>query len=143
MTISFGRYIFMLTLPLIASLIVNLLTLLNFREPINVNDELKASLSANIDWQNAIYISGPNNEVSLNSIEAKIIIYFYKIALIAAFVFMMICYAINLYCGTKVVKFVAARAFNPRTKKLNQQLTKTLIILVCKINYKFIQNEKF
>jgi hypothetical protein len=54
----------MLTLPLIASLIIvvlYLLTLLNIREPIN--DDLKASLNANIDWDNSIYISGPNNEV--------------------------------------------------------------------------------
>jgi hypothetical protein len=44
---------------------------------------------------------------------------------------MVISYSINIVCGVKVVKFVGAHAgFNVRMKELNQQLTKSLIILV-------------
>src|SRR4051812_94676 len=44
---------------------------------------------------------------------------------------MTISYSINLFCGIKVVKFVGAHGgFNPRMKELNQQLTKSLIVLV-------------
>jgi hypothetical protein len=44
---------------------------------------------------------------------------------------MIFFYAINVACGVKVVKFVAAHtSFNPGIKVLNQQLTKSLIILV-------------
>jgi hypothetical protein len=54
---------------------------------------------------------------------------------ITSFFGIAICYAINIFCGVKVVKFVGAHAgFNPRMKELNQQLTKTLIILVFIIN---------
>jgi hypothetical protein len=44
---------------------------------------------------------------------------------------MAIAYSINIICGLKVVKFVRANTnINARMKALNQQLTKTLIILV-------------
>jgi hypothetical protein len=49
---------------------------------------------------------------------------------IVSFLAMAIFYSINIFCGIKLVKFVAAHAVNPRTKELNQQLTKTLVILV-------------
>jgi hypothetical protein len=39
-----------------------------------------------------------------------------------------------MFCGLKVVKFVRANSvLNPRAKELNQQLTKTLFIMVCEI----------
>jgi hypothetical protein len=48
----------------------------------------------------------------------------------------LISYSINVFCGIKVVKFVRIQgAFNPRAKELNQQLTKSLIFLVCLLRH--------
>jgi hypothetical protein len=54
----------MLTLPFIASLSIVISFAVNYTKSLDVNDELKASLNDCIDWQNAIYINGPNNEVN-------------------------------------------------------------------------------
>jgi hypothetical protein len=44
---------------------------------------------------------------------------------------MILCYIVNIFCGTKMVAFVQSHAdFNPRMKELNRQVTKNLIILV-------------
>jgi hypothetical protein len=61
--ISLCRYLWMLTLPFIASLCIVISFALNYIENKDANDELKASLNGYIDWQNAIYIIGPSHDV--------------------------------------------------------------------------------
>jgi hypothetical protein len=115
MKISLAKYLLMLIAPLIAALIIVVVFIfLNIRVPIN--EDLKASLNGYIDWDNSIYVISKNNDVHIFTLFAS----------------NAISSIINIFCGVKLVKFVGSHAgFNPRTKELNQQLTKTLIILVC------------
>jgi hypothetical protein len=64
----------MLTLPFFASLSTVISFAVNYTKSLDVNDELKASLNDCIDWQNAIYINGPNNEVINKNILILIIL---------------------------------------------------------------------
>jgi hypothetical protein len=66
MKVSLARYLLMLTVPLVGSLIAAIFYAFGgtTTETIVIDELLKASLNDYIDWEKSIYIIGPNNEVT-------------------------------------------------------------------------------
>ena len=58
--------------------------------------------------------------------------------MLIVFLFYSLTYSIIIFCGIKMVRYVAIHAMHERLKELNKQLTKTLIIWVNSIKYKLI-----
>jgi len=130
--ITLCRYLLILIVPLICLFLITCVGSYAIKKPL-MNNSINFS-KFSIDFDDIIKFAAFEMNAGINNFFFKSIIQIQEFAnkmmiLIIAFNYFL-SYSIIIFCGQRMVKYVAANAMHERLRELNKQLTKSLIIIV-------------